>query len=90
MLSARPIASGTQSALTVSYGNMGAPRRSALLLAVVVVALLLVVGRELRFAGLADIVDVLSTELQSYDDQNLTPWDFSPIAPLVKCAPSGA
>ncbi|GMV14815.1 MAG: hypothetical protein AMXMBFR56_30390 [Polyangiaceae bacterium] len=40
--------------------------------------------------SLADIVSVLSTELQSYDDQNLTSWDFSPIAPLVKCAPSGA
>lgn len=39
---------------------------------------------------LADVVQVLSTELQSYDDKNLTQWDFSPIAPLVKCAPSGA
>lgn len=37
----------------------------------------------------ADIVNVISGELQSYDDQNLTQWDFSPIAPLVKC-PSGS
>ena len=26
---------------------------------------------------------------KSHDDQNLTQWDFSPIAPLVKC-PSGS
>lgn len=38
----------------------------------------------------ADIVNVLSTELQSYDNQNLTPWKFSPIAPLVKCSTSGS
>ncbi|MBI3206245.1 MAG: amidohydrolase family protein [Myxococcales bacterium] len=38
---------------------------------------------------LSDIVNVLSSELQAYDDQNLTPWDFAPIAPLAKCAPSG-
>jgi len=39
---------------------------------------------------LADIVSALSTELQAYDDKNLTQWDFSPIAPLAKCAPSGS
>ncbi|MCK6536168.1 MAG: amidohydrolase family protein [Polyangiaceae bacterium] len=38
----------------------------------------------------ADIVNVLSTELQSYDNQNLTSWKFSPIAPLVKCGTSGS
>ncbi|MBK7582057.1 MAG: hypothetical protein IPI67_17855 [Myxococcales bacterium] len=37
----------------------------------------------------ADIVNVISGELQSCDDQNLTQWDLSPIAPLVKC-PSGS
>jgi 5-methylthioadenosine/S-adenosylhomocysteine deaminase len=31
------------------------------------------------------IKDRLVTELQKYDDRNLTEWDFSPIAPLVKC-----
>lgn len=34
---------------------------------------------------LAEIESVLSTELADYDAQNLTTWDFSPIAPLVKC-----
>ena len=44
LLSARPIAAGTQNALAVSSGNMGAPKRSALVPVVVVAALLLVVG----------------------------------------------
>jgi 5-methylthioadenosine/S-adenosylhomocysteine deaminase len=33
----------------------------------------------------SDIVSTLSAALQSYDDLNLTQWDFAPIAPLVKC-----
>jgi cytosine/adenosine deaminase-related metal-dependent hydrolase len=31
------------------------------------------------------IKDRLVSELKKYDDKNLTEWDFSPIAPLVKC-----
>jgi 5-methylthioadenosine/S-adenosylhomocysteine deaminase len=34
---------------------------------------------------LAEIETVLETELASYDALDLSPWDFSPIAPLVKC-----
>src|SRR5262249_12099906 len=33
----------------------------------------------------AEIAANLAAGLQSYDDMNLTQWDFSPIAPLVKC-----
>lgn len=36
---------------------------------------------------LADITTNLTTQLAAYDALNLTQWDFSPIAPLVKCAP---
>lgn len=35
--------------------------------------------------SLADIRQTIETELRKYDDKNLTPWDFSPIAPLYKC-----
>lgn len=34
---------------------------------------------------LSDITTVLSTNLADYDAMNLSAWDFSPIAPLVKC-----
>ncbi len=34
---------------------------------------------------LTDITTVLSTNLADYDAMNLSAWDFSPIAPLVKC-----
>jgi hypothetical protein len=34
---------------------------------------------------LADLTAVITAELQSYDDLNLTPYDFSPITPLVRC-----
>lgn len=34
---------------------------------------------------LADIKSVLESELVGYDNLNLSPWDFAPIAPLVKC-----
>jgi hypothetical protein len=34
---------------------------------------------------LADITTVLSTNLAAYDAMDLSMWDFSPIAPLVKC-----
>ncbi|MCC6903567.1 MAG: serine/threonine protein kinase [Polyangiaceae bacterium] len=44
MLSARPIAAGTQNALAVSSGNMGAPKRGALVPVLAVGALLLVVA----------------------------------------------
>ncbi len=33
----------------------------------------------------SEMSDTLETALQGYDDQNLTEWDFAPIAPLVKC-----
>ena len=33
----------------------------------------------------SEMADTLETSLQAYDDQNLTEWDFAPIAPLVKC-----
>jgi 5-methylthioadenosine/S-adenosylhomocysteine deaminase len=36
---------------------------------------------------LADITTNLTTELASYDALDLSAWDFSPIVPLVKCAP---
>jgi cytosine/adenosine deaminase-related metal-dependent hydrolase len=36
---------------------------------------------------LADITATIATELQRYDDLDLSPWDFSPITPLVRCAP---
>ena len=29
----------------------------------------------------------LSAALTDYDNLNLTQWDFSPLTPLVKCAP---
>jgi hypothetical protein len=34
---------------------------------------------------LADIVGTLTTGLSVYDALDLTPWDFSPITPLVDC-----
>lgn len=34
---------------------------------------------------LAEITTVLETELASYDTLDLSSWDFSPIAPLVRC-----
>ncbi|MBI4954143.1 MAG: amidohydrolase family protein [Myxococcales bacterium] len=34
---------------------------------------------------LADITNVLTTELTAYDAQNLTQWDFAPLTPLVRC-----
>jgi 5-methylthioadenosine/S-adenosylhomocysteine deaminase len=34
---------------------------------------------------LADITSALQSELLAYDNLNLTPWDFSPLAPLLKC-----
>ena len=33
----------------------------------------------------AEIKAALDSGLRAYDDQNLTPFDFSPIAPLVRC-----
>ena len=33
----------------------------------------------------AEITSALSSAMQSYDDLNLTQWNFAPIAPLVKC-----
>jgi len=33
----------------------------------------------------ADITSVIADELQRYDNLDLTSWDFSPVAPLVKC-----
>jgi hypothetical protein len=35
--------------------------------------------------SLAIIKDRLVAEFHMYDDKNLTEWDFSPIAALVKC-----
>jgi cytosine/adenosine deaminase-related metal-dependent hydrolase len=35
----------------------------------------------------SEIVATLKTELQKYDDLALTPWKFSPLAPLVSCGP---
>ncbi len=35
----------------------------------------------------SEIVATLTTELQKYDDLALTPWKFSPLAPLVSCGP---
>ncbi|MBK8254758.1 MAG: amidohydrolase family protein [Polyangiaceae bacterium] len=35
--------------------------------------------------SLAEIINVLQTELTAYDNLNLTQWDFAPITPLVKC-----
>lgn len=35
----------------------------------------------------ADIESALSAALTAYDAQNLTPWDFAPLAPLVACTP---
>ncbi|WP_170228814.1 amidohydrolase family protein [Polyangium fumosum] len=32
-----------------------------------------------------EITQILSSELKTYDDMNLTQWDFAPLAPLVKC-----
>jgi 5-methylthioadenosine/S-adenosylhomocysteine deaminase len=40
--------------------------------------------------NLGDIKTTLETELQKYDDLNLTSWDFMPIAPLVKCPATGS
>lgn len=34
---------------------------------------------------LAEITNILSTSLAEYDALDLSQWDFSPIAPLVKC-----
>lgn len=34
---------------------------------------------------LAEITNILNTELVAYDDLNLSQWKFAPIAPLVKC-----
>lgn len=34
---------------------------------------------------LAEITSILETELAGYDALDLSPWDFAPIAPLVKC-----
>jgi cytosine/adenosine deaminase-related metal-dependent hydrolase len=34
---------------------------------------------------LTDITTNLTTELAAYDALDLSPWDFSPIVPLVKC-----
>lgn len=34
---------------------------------------------------LADITSALGAALLDYDNLNLTPWDFSPVTPLVKC-----
>jgi 5-methylthioadenosine/S-adenosylhomocysteine deaminase len=34
---------------------------------------------------LDDITSAISVELQHYDDLNLSAWDFSPPAPLVRC-----
>jgi cytosine/adenosine deaminase-related metal-dependent hydrolase len=39
---------------------------------------------------LAEIRGTLETALADYDAQNLTPWKFAPIAPLVKCDASAA
>jgi cytosine/adenosine deaminase-related metal-dependent hydrolase len=36
----------------------------------------------------AEITATLSSAMQSYDDLNLTQWNFAPIAPLVKCPAS--
>jgi hypothetical protein len=33
----------------------------------------------------AEITSVIADELQRYDNLDLTSWDFSPVAPLVKC-----
>jgi cytosine/adenosine deaminase-related metal-dependent hydrolase len=34
---------------------------------------------------LADITSTITTELQNYDNLNLTAFDFSPVTPLVRC-----
>ena len=34
---------------------------------------------------LAEITNILETELANYDSLHLSQWDFAPIAPLVKC-----
>jgi hypothetical protein len=34
---------------------------------------------------LGDVTGTIAAELQRYDDLNLTAWDFSPPAPLVRC-----
>ncbi len=34
---------------------------------------------------LGDFQTILEDAMQAYDDLNLSPWKFSPIAPLVKC-----
>jgi 5-methylthioadenosine/S-adenosylhomocysteine deaminase len=36
---------------------------------------------------LADITAAITSELQSYDALDLTAFDFSPVTPLVRCAP---
>jgi hypothetical protein len=33
----------------------------------------------------AQISTAISTELASYDDMDLSQWDFSPVTPLVRC-----
>ena len=32
-----------------------------------------------------DIESILTVEMQTYDDENFTEWDFAPITPIVKC-----
>jgi len=34
---------------------------------------------------LHDITDAITGELQRYDDMDLSAWNFSPPAPLVRC-----
>lgn len=34
---------------------------------------------------LDEVITIINDELQSYDDQNLTPYNFFPVTPLVKC-----
>lgn len=34
---------------------------------------------------LEEITNILTIEMQNYDDENFSQWDFAPITPIIKC-----